>query len=259
MRLQILIALLIFFTYSCKFTSNRDEPKTFYNTISGWDISYIPIIEPYRATSLDKGITWSINRPEVVSSFDVIRFGVSNNFIYGKGSSKWFLLDTKSRLFAEYDTKQELLYSLKSLMISIKPISECNSYFDSLADNKKLYWFPKDGKSYPTYPNINPDTVVKINVTGSLEQPDFFFSPSLPFKKSRVYFFLVSYNQKNNDLYYLSIDNSPPVLVRDSLLIPAFCDTSKLEITLYTPYSVAQENHIPEEKRFLKTKTIYIK
>lgn len=258
-RLQILIALLILFTTSCNLNPNRNERKTFYNTISGWDISYIPIIEPYRATSLDKGVTWSINRPEVVNSFDVVSFGVSNNFIYGHGISKWFLLDTKSKLFAEYGTKQELLSSLESFAVPINPVRECNFYFDSLSKDKKLYWFPKDGKSYPTYPNINPDAVAIINVTGNIHQPDFFFKPNLPFKKSRVYFFQVSYNQKANDLYYLSIDNSPPELVKDSLLIPVFCDKSKFEITLYTPYPVAQEKDIPEEKRFLKTKTIYIR
>lgn len=258
-RLQILISLLIFFTTSCDLKPNRNERETFYNTISGWDISYIPIIEPYRATSLDKGVTWSINRPEVINSFDVVSFGVSNNFIYGHGSSKWFLLDTKSKLFAEYGTKQELLYSLESFSIPLNPVRECNIYFDSLVNNKKLYWFPKDGKSYPIYPSINPDEVAIIKVTGTIHQPDFFFKSNMPFKKSRVYFFQVSYNQKTNDLYYLSFDNSPPMLVKDSLLIPVFCDKSKIEITLYTPYPVAQKKEIPEEKRFLKNKTIYIR
>ena len=258
-RLKILIALVIFFTASCNLNPNSNDLKTFYNTISGWDISYIPIIEPYRATSLDKGITWSISRPEVVNSFDVVSFGVSNNFIYGHGSSKWFLLDTKSKLFAEYDTKQELLNSLESFAVPINPVRECNFYFDSLANDKKLYWFPKDGKRYPTYPNINPDEVAIINVTGNIHQPDFSFNSNLPFKKSRVYFFQVCYNQKENDLYYLSFDNSPPVLVKDSLLIPIFIEKKQFEITLYTPYPVAQQKGIPEEKRFRKNKTIYIR
>ncbi len=258
-RRQTLVLLLIFLTVSCSFNPDKNEPKTFYNTIAGWDIIYIPIIEPYKATSLDKGVTWFINRPEVVNSFEVSSFGVSRNFIFGRGQARWFLLDTKSKLYAEYNTEGELISSLKSFQVPVAAIQDCNFYFDSLTKRKELYWFPKDGKNYPSYPGIVPDTVTTISVTENAQHlPEFSFKEKLPFKKNKVYFFKVKYNKKNNDLYYLSFDNSPPVLVKDSLLIPVFSDYSQFDITLYTPFPVAQEKGIPEEKRFLKTKTVYI-
>ena len=215
-----IFALLIFLISGCNLNHDRKQPKTFYNTIAGWDITHIPIIEPYRATSLDKGVTWSINRPEVINTFEVISFGVSQNLIYGQGRRSWFLLDTKSKLYAEYATKEELLNTLKSFSVPINDIGKCNSYLDSLAKGKDLYWFPKDGVTYPDYPSITPDAVKLINVIEkSGEQPDFHFKESLSFKKTKVYFFKVNYNLSTNDLYYLSFDNSPPVLLKDSLLI----------------------------------------
>jgi hypothetical protein len=259
-RLYIVIIVLTFFAYGCILKADKEQPRTFYNTISGWDITYIPIIEPYRATSLDKGFTWSINRPEVVNSFEVKRFGVSQDLIYGQGYSKWFLLDTKSKLYAEYPTKEELINSLSTFSVPINDIDNCNSYFDSLANGKDLYWFPKDGKKYPTYPSITPDEVTLINVSEKNdENPDFWFSKDLSKKKSKVYYFKVKYNKSTNKLYYLSFDNSPPVLVKDNLLVPVFSDNNEFDITLFTPYQVAQDNGISEERRFLKSKTVYIR
>src|SRR4051812_15152946 len=111
-RQQILIATLIFLAVSCSFNQDKKQPKTFYNNIAGWDIIYIPIIKPYKASSLDKGVTWSIDRPEQVNSFEVLSFGVSQNIIYGHGQANWFLLDTKSKLYAEYKSEEELVNSL---------------------------------------------------------------------------------------------------------------------------------------------------
>jgi hypothetical protein len=257
---QIFIALLIFAITSCNFNNDKKQPKTFYNTIGGWDITYIPIIEPYRAASLDKGVTWSIDRPEAIASFEVTSFGVSQNLIYGQGRAGWFLLDTKSKLYTEYETEEELLNGLKSFSVPVNAISKCTSYLDSLAKSKDLYWFPKDGQTYPNYPNITPDAVTTIYVMEeSHQQPDFRFKENLSFKKNKVYFFKINYNQKANDLYYLSFDNSPPILVKDSLIIPVFNNDNQLAITLYTPYPIAQEKGIPEGKRFLKTKTAFIK
>jgi hypothetical protein len=256
---QILVTIATVLAISCSSNREKKQRKTFYNTITGWDINYIPIIEPYEATSLDKGITWSIDRPEVVNSFQVVSFGVSQNLIYGEAKPDWFLLDTKSKLYCEYQTEEELINTLKTFAVPLNAIGECNSYFDSLAKGKELYWFPKDGNTYPNYPSIAPDAVTTIIVTNDNQQPDFRFKMNLRFKKNKVYFFKVNYNQIRNDLYYLSFDNSPPILVKDSLLIPVFNKKNQIDITLYTPYPVAQEKGIPEERRFIKTKTAYIK
>lgn len=259
-RGQILITLLVSIFISCNFHQDKEHPKTFYNTIAGWDITYIPIIEPYKATSLDKGVTWFINRPEVLNSFKVKSFGVSHNVIYGQGNSRWFLLDTKSKLYAEYPTKDELLKSLNSFSVPINTIQNCSLYFDILAKGKALYWFPKDGTNYPTYPSIPPDKVTLINISETNgENPDFTFNKELTLKSNKVYYFKVKYNKDTNDLYYLSFDNSPPLLVKDNLLVPFFSRKSQFDITFYTPFPVAQEKGITEEKRFLKSKTVYIR
>jgi hypothetical protein len=101
-------------------------------------------------------------------------------------------------------------------------------------------------------------TTIKVKEIAQ-QKPDFFFKEKLPGKKNKVYFFKVDYKKKDNDLYYLSFDNSQPILLKDSLIIPVFSDKNQFDITLYTPYPVAQEKGISEEKRFLKTKTFYIR
>jgi hypothetical protein len=135
-----------------------------------------------------------------------------------------------------------------------KAIADCKSYFDSLTKGNTLYWFPKDGKIYPSFPSIIPDNVTTIKIIETSQQPpDLLFKENLRFQKNKVYFFKINYNNRGNDLYYLSFDNSQPILAKDSLLIPVFIDKNQFDITLYTPYPVAQEKGIPEEKRFLKS------
>ena len=78
---KIFIAIFIFLTVSCNFKQDKKQPTTFYNTISDWDIIYIPIIKPYQASSIDKGETWLLGLDEI-NSIEVLGFGVSQNFIY---------------------------------------------------------------------------------------------------------------------------------------------------------------------------------
>jgi hypothetical protein len=86
-------------------------------------------------------------------------------------------------------------------------------------------------KNISDYPTINPDGVTLINVRQKKgELPDFSFKEDLSFKKTKVYFFMVNYNQR-----------------------------SQFDVTLYVPYPVAQEKGISEEKRFLKSQTVYIR
>ena len=260
MRQQIINLVLIFLVISCGFNQDKSQPITFYNNIAGWDISYIPIIEPYRSTSLDKGVTWSISRPEIINSFEVLSFGVSQNIIYGQTKYTWFLLDTKSKLYAEYRSEEELISTLQGFQVPVNEIANCNTYFDALANGRDLYWFPKDGMTYPVYPDIIPDTETIIQIEEKeQQQPEFSLKEALSSKKNKVYFFKLQYNKKGNDLYYLSFDNSPPILVKDSLVIPVFSDKNQIDITIYTPFPIAQEKGISEEKRFLKTKTAYIR
>ena len=104
-RHHILLTSFVVLTICCNFKSEKPNVTTFYNNISDWDIDYIPIIDPFRASSIDGGITWSLNK-EDVNSIQISEFGVSQNFIFGKGGNGWFLFDTKSKLYAEYNTQQ---------------------------------------------------------------------------------------------------------------------------------------------------------
>lgn len=258
MRRQAFITISIFLIVSCNFNQDKKQPRTFYNNISGWDIIYLPIIKPYRATSVDKGETWSLGLDEI-NTVDVSSFGVSKNFIYGHGQKGWFLFDVNSKLFAVYPTQEELNHSLQSFNVPIKTIASCNLYFDTLSKGKNCYWFPKDGQSYPSYSDFVPNEVKQIKVIETAHaQPDFELNQKLKATTDKIYFFRISYNKKQNDLYYLSFDNSQPILVKDSLLVPFFTDKKQFDITLYTPYPVAQEKGISEEKRFLKSKIIYV-
>ena len=147
------LAVLLFSTLitSCDFIRNKESKKTFYNSISGWDIIYVPIIEPYSVSSIDHGSNWLLNRKEK-SSVSVLQFAVSGSLIYGSTiNTKWFLFDTESDLYAEYKSKEELYNNLQSLNIPINPISKCKNYFDTLAEGKKCYWFPGEGQKYPVY------------------------------------------------------------------------------------------------------------
>jgi hypothetical protein len=151
------IFLLAIMSLGC--SCGPKQPKSFYNTIASWDISYIPIIKPYRAVSVDRGSSWSIEIPETSDNIDVLRFGVSGNFIYGKeepsfdmlmnsgnenAKRNWFLFDTKAKLHTRYKTEEELIRNLDSLSIPVNAIVKCKTYFDSLCDDHKLYWYPKD-------------------------------------------------------------------------------------------------------------------
>jgi len=257
MRMKILAALFLFnFMMSCNF--NQDKKKTFYNTISGWDIIHVPIIEPYKVSSTDNGVNWLLNKNET-GSISVSMFGVSNNFIFGLSANKWFLFDTQSKLFAEYPSKERLFNSLQSLNIPINSIAPCKNYFDTLAMGKNCYWFPKEGQKYLECEGLVPERIDTISV---YEKPDndfdFAIRQKLKTEENGIYFFKIEFGKKNNDLLYFSINNSQPVLISDGLIIPVFINTKEFNVILYTPYPIAQKKGISEEKRIRKTKTIQI-
>ncbi len=88
---KVSILLLLFLVLTLEGCGPSSKKGDFYNEISDWDIIYVPIIEPYRAASIDKGKSWGINTSEI-SSIALLKFGVSKNFIYGsirkEGSDK---------------------------------------------------------------------------------------------------------------------------------------------------------------------------
>ena len=257
MFLKLLLFFFLFESSGCGLVGDKKEPATFYNSIAGWDIQHVPIIKPFRVTSTDGGRSWFLNQKEL-GSIEVSRFGVSQNIIYGKGNSRWFVFDTKSKLFAEYGSEAQLNECLQSLGIKPNQISECNDYFKRLAKGFKPYWFPAEGKEYPDYPAITPKDIIDIKIIDSVnEEPDFDLLKKPKVSKEKIYFFRVRYSKGENELYYLSFNNNPPIAVKDSSVIPVFETSNMFHITLYTPYPVAEQKGIPESKRIHKGKQIF--
>ncbi|MFM9984260.1 MAG: hypothetical protein ACKVOK_03460 [Flavobacteriales bacterium] len=237
----------------CNFNSEKKPLKTFYNTISDWDIRYIPIVEPFKASSIDHGVTWNLETTEILSSIALSSFGVTQNCIYGKGDEKWFFYDTRSGLYATYTTKEALFGCLESFELSINEINLCNSYFDSLEKGKSLYWYPEIGEKYPVYANLKTADVETITLSeNATHVPGFRVDKQIASHSNKIYFFEVVSTLKNNELYYFSFNNSSPILPIDGQIIPVFAEENRIEIVLYTPYPIAQERGIPEDKRVHK-------
>ncbi len=61
-----------------------ESSSDFYENYSDWDISYVPIIDPIRVHSIDKGRTWILDMGlDVNNGGEIASFGVSGNYIYG--------------------------------------------------------------------------------------------------------------------------------------------------------------------------------
>lgn len=265
--LVIIFIAVILFNPGCK-SHNKKYSDNFYDTISeDWDFICIPVIKPYRVGSTDNGRSWLLEL-NFGNSVMVSKFAVSKNFIYGYGSEViisgqpkkgWFAFDINSKLLAVYPSRQELTSLLNDFNIPVNSITDCNKYSDSLGGGYRLSWYPKNGRNYPSYPEIHSKDIIEIKVTeNAKEKPDFYFDPIVPLHKNRVYFFKITYNKKQNNLYYLSFPFRDAVLVKDNLLVPVFIDSNKLDITLFTPFPIGEEKKIPESERFLKTKTMSV-
>lgn len=258
--IQTLLPLLIL--NSCGPLQAPEE--NFYKLHSDYDILYIPIIEPYRASSIDGGDYWSINRNEL-GSIAAVKFGVSENWIYGSKREgytelpgSWFLFNVTNGLYAEYETEDQLKSAIGKFNVAYVPLRSCRDHFKTLQDSGRCYWFPRSNQSYPVYKNVQPDSSVVIEVTeGTL--PDIKFSVGeVKRTETGIYFFKIKYNKKENKLVYISVDNHSPVLVRDGINIPVYVQTRVFDITIYTPFTVAQEHGISEKERLHRSKLITI-
>jgi hypothetical protein len=216
----------------------------------------VPIIYPIQASSIDRGRSWIIS-----GITDVFDFGVSKNFIYGGNKNGWFLYNVKSGLYAEYSSMEELTATLITFKIPLNPIDLCINYFeDTLPIKGRCYWYPKPGQKYRDYEDIIPDTLIDLSVTSnSSKDISFRIKEEIQFSKTKIYFFKVHYDKKKNDLLYFSINNSPPVLIKDGILIPAFIKNQEFNVTLYTPFPVAEDKKITEKERIHISKNIKIK
>lgn len=266
------ILLFVLLLSSCHF-SNKQTPQEhdFYETIAGWDIKHVPIIPPFRATSTSPG-QWQIsgageslhlgnNRK---GDIPVLAFGVSKQYIYGTipkdhadELARCFLFNTQNLLYVEYDSVEELNKAFEHYLLDKKPIERCDTYFTELSENKRCYWYPEKGQDYPIYPAFRPDSCITITIKESSKGIHFQLPPVIKRSATKIYYFKTAYNRDTNDLYYISFDNSNPKLIKNGDTIAAYAENNRmLEITVYTPYPIAQSKGLSEKDRIVLTQEV---
>jgi hypothetical protein len=266
------ILLLLTGTTECRFIPEKsaNTGTKFYENFSGYDVKYIPIIPPFKAISSYPDV-WLIGGYEGVlhltehtsGDIPVLSFGVSKNYIYGtvpKGYTseigKWFLFNTQTKLYSEYDTEAELTETLRQYKLNKNPIKTCNEYHQELIAGKPAYWFPEKGKEYPVFTDFFPDSSIEIQVTENGDGPVLKTPGKVKRSVTKIYHFRVQYNKPKSDLLYLSINSAPPVPLEDNLEIPVYAEYNSVDITVYTPYPVAQKKNISEKDRTHISKSI---
>jgi hypothetical protein len=244
-------ALFLFGGNSCNAPAKNEDHlhQSFYELVSDWDILYVPVIEPYRVSSIDKGETWLLSH-DTPESFPVRSIGVTNNCIYGQAEDKsWFLTDTRSSLQATYNNQNELEAALKYLQLPVHEIRSCGAWWKQLSNGQPCYWHPPKGKTYPEYPALTAIESTELHISGNVRNPEFTVSQQIQANDEGIYFFRVASDLENNKLLYLSFDASAPVLVTNNMVIPVYVKNKYLEIVLYVPFPVAEEQKVPENER----------
>jgi hypothetical protein len=265
---NLIIILLAFIATGCNLSDSKPKKKKdFYNTIAGWDIKYIPIIPPFRASSIYPE-QWLISAKELLhlgknrmGAISVNSFGVSKNYVYGKTEDgQYFLFNVNSLLYSEYETDTELFETLKLFNIEKNQIETCENYFQQLRENKRCYWYPKESEKYPKFKDSQPDTVYTIIVNGEETVTDFEVKEKIKKTVSKIYSFKVKYDNEKNDLFYVSFDYSPPKLINNNKIFTAYSeDNTFLNISVYTPFLVAQNKGINEKDRIVIYRQIELK
>lgn len=244
---KILFLLIII---SCNRPDDSSEQnKDFYNTVAGWDIKHIPIVPPYRVTSTEPN-DWVIHDYEdyKTNSISVVSFGVSKNYIYGITKyKKWFLFNMKTRLYAEYLTKNELFRTLKKNNLGINKIEQCDNYYQQLP-NKRCYWYPKIGDEYPKFEDVYNSPIYTIIVNEREKAIDFDIKGNLKKDFTKLYFFKFRRDEFKNDSLYVSFNHRPyPQLIKENELFWAYSeDNDSLEISFYTKNAFVQNKAINE-------------
>ncbi|MBX9850280.1 MAG: hypothetical protein K2X86_00810 [Cytophagaceae bacterium] len=254
---------LIFGLNSC---DESKEKIGFYESISGWDVRHVPIIPPFKATSADGGRSWLITGKDVRMDANrgghipILEFGVCKNYIYGstpKGHTNvvenWFLFNTTTLLYVEYSTKNELIHTLKKYKLDFNPMLDCKEYFKELTNNKRCYWFPPKGESYPLYQDFRPDSSIVINI----EDGNIDIQTKIKKAESKIYYFRIKFNKEKNDHLYISVNSSSPQLLKDNLEFSSVVSSNFLEVFIYTPFPVAEEKGIKEKDRIVIKKIFW--
>ncbi len=256
-RTLFVLTILLLISGCC---SNSNRPKTFYDKFSeDWDLDIIPLIEPYRLESSNNGQTWILRADDGLGIGNINEFGVSKTFIFGRDNNSWFLYDIKTNLYASYKTKEDLIKCLNFFNIPVTPIKSCSNYQDDMSKTGKCYWFPAAGQKYNDELELKPKYIVELTAFNNNNSDVGFKAPSsIKAQENNIYFFKLNIQDKNNDLLYFGINLKSSILIKDSAIVPVFIETKSFDITLYTPFPIAQKKGIPEDKRIHIQKTVKI-
>lgn len=248
------VALAVSLGTGCTNSAKKQEQQQhlrqpFYELVSDRDILYVPVIEPYRASSLDKGETWLLSH-DTPESFPVISIGVSNNCIYGQADgSTWYLVDSHSHMRATYGSQSECLAALKSLQLPVHEIRSCKAWQDQLAAGKPCYWHPAKGQKYPEYPPLKSGQETILHIGGIVSNPEFKVDQQINAHPFGIYFFRIESDLPENPLLHFSVNNGSPALAENGSTFPVFSKENYLELVLYVPFPVAETHKVPEKER----------
>ncbi len=266
-NLLIYLSTCLFIIGGCNLVSNNET--SFYKTFSeDWDLDVIPLIEPFRLASIDRGESWVLDGDSIVfhSTENTIgmgrvkRFGISKNYFFGQNESDWFFFDTKTRLYEGYKTGNELINCLNSFNIPITPIKSCREYQDDISKNGRCYWFPPPGQKYNEKLELKPNDTIDLYAFGNdIKNAGFKAPASIKQQNNRIYFFKLNIDDKNNDLLYFGINWESFILIKDETIVPIFINSDNFDITLYTPFPVAQQKGIMEDNRIHIKRILEIK
>lgn len=266
-RLKCFFIIVLMLQLSSCF-SPRDKDKGFYNCFSeDWDLSIIPLIKPYFLGSSDRGKNWILGSDSMINYNTkngsgiggVIEFGISKNYFFGKDESNWFLFDTKSKLYAYYGSKEDLFECMNSFKIPITEIKSCTDYKKDCDSLGRCYWFPQEGEEYNDYLNLKPNDIIYLTAyNDSGKGIGFSIDSIIKFHSNHIYFFKLIINDKNNDLLYFGINGTSYILIKKDAIIPVFINTKTFDVTLYTPFPIAQKKGISEKNRIHIQKQITI-
>jgi hypothetical protein len=254
--LAVIISILL---AGCYIFPDPGSSSDFYQNYSDWDISYVPIIDPIRVGSIDKGRTWIFDLGlDVNNGGEVASFGVSGNFIYGlRGDCRnckdnWFLYDVNTRLWATYRSLEEVWYTLKYFGAAVNEINPCDNYFRQLINQKRCYWYPPPGSKYSidttTYLK-NLETLSIVGDTGSA--PKLMVNLTVNANKTHIHFYRISIQKGLTDSLYIGVDNrydqNPPYyMAKDGMVLPVHAPLQEYKLTLYSPFLTAQRRHFSE-------------
>ena len=96
-----------------------------------------------------------------------------------------------------------------------------------------------------------------IKIKGKENISGFKVTQSIKKSASKLYFFKFDYANKQNELFYFSGNSSSPKLINDTTIYTVYSeDNTYLNLSVYTPFPVAESKGIAEKNRVVLSELI---